>query len=291
MIQKTSGTYWIDELKKNLIALNYIKQWENVCKFNYRKNYLDCFSSVNKDFGRFSPLFWNLNEHFNCDIHAGIGELRHCIRSDLRVNGKLHLITMLRNPVERYISEFKHVQRGATWFKSVRYCKELPLYSQNCYVGHLDWRHATWEDFITCDNNQANNRQVRMLADYHEIGCESLKCLLKNSNCTEKMKNFDDKKILENAKKNLRSLSFFGLTEYQALSQYLFEKTFENKLRFSKNLKLDNQILSSKLLETNEFKNNKNVIIEKNNLDMALYEYAEKIFFERISFFHNLEKK
>jgi hypothetical protein len=99
------------------------------------------------------------------------------------------------------------------------------------------------------------------------------------------MKTFDDKKILENAKKNLRSLSFFGLTEYQALSQYLFEKTFENKLRFSKNLKLDNQRLSSKLLETNEFKNNKNAIVKKNNLDMALYEYAEKIFFERISFF------
>jgi hypothetical protein len=90
-IQKTSGTYWIDELKKNLIALIYIKEWENVCKPNYRKNYLDCFSSVKRDFGRFSPLFWNLNENFNSDIHADIGELKHCIRSDLRIKGKVKL--------------------------------------------------------------------------------------------------------------------------------------------------------------------------------------------------------
>jgi len=35
----------------------------------------------------------------------------------------------------------------------------------------------------------------------------------------------------------------------------------------------------------------KTQLLKKNNFDMALYEYAEKIFFERISFFHNLEKK
>ena len=39
--------------------------------------------------------------------------------------------------------------------------------------------------------------------------------------------------LLENAKKNLVSFSFFGLTEYQRLSQYLFEKTFKNKIKFS----------------------------------------------------------
>jgi hypothetical protein len=88
----------------------------------------------------------------------------------------IQLITILRNPVERYTSEFKHVQRGGTWPKSVRYYNELPLYCQNCYAGRLDWSHATWEDFINCDFNQANNRQVRMLADYLEIGCETLKC-------------------------------------------------------------------------------------------------------------------
>ncbi len=43
--------------------------------------------------------------------------------------------------------------------------------------------------------------------------------------------------LLENAKKNLVSFSFFGLTEYQRLSQYLFEKTFKNKIKFSQPFK------------------------------------------------------
>ena len=172
---------------------------------------------------------------------------------------------MLRNPVERYISEFKHVQRGATWLKSVRYCQETPFYSTPCYAGHLDWSHVTWDAFIKCDHNHANNRQVRMLADYYEIGCESLNCLTKDFNCNDELKKSNEEKLLENAKKNLRSMSFFGLTKYQALSQYLFEKTFENKLKFSQSLKLENDRLSWKLLETDEFKKYRNVIVEKNS--------------------------
>jgi hypothetical protein len=43
-------------------------------------------------------------------------------------------------------------------------------------IGVMERFLATWEDFINCDFNQANNRQIRMLADYCEIGCETLKC-------------------------------------------------------------------------------------------------------------------
>ena len=195
-------------------------------------------------------------------------------------------MTMLKNPIERYISEFKHVQRGATWSKSVRYCTEYHLYSQNCYSGRKDWSHATWDDFLNCDHNQANNRQVRMMADYNEIGCECLHCWTQNENCSQEMKNSNEEKILENAKTNLRSLSFFGLAEYQELSQYLFEKTFQDTLKFSKNLTLDKRRQSSELVET-EFKNHQNIIAEKNSLDIVFYKYAEKIFFARISYFQN----
>ena len=36
--------------------------------------------------------------------------------------------------------------------------------------------------------------------------------------------------LLESAKKNLRDMAFFGLTEYQRKTQFLFERTF--RLRF-----------------------------------------------------------
>ena len=291
-IQKTSGTLWINEMRKSLIALDKNNGWSNVCVWNERRKFFDCLSS-RSSFNRLSSVFWNLNENFNCDIHANIGELRKCIHADHRSKGKVNMITMLRNPIERYISEFKHVQKGATWFKSVRYCKEKPLYSRNCYAPHNDWSHATWKDFLACDYNQANNRQVRMLADFFEIGCNSLDCWTKSEkNCSKDMKSSYEAKILENAKKNLRSLSFFGLTEHQSLSQYLFDKTFQKNLKFSENsigLAEENERLSSKLLEF-EFKNYRNEIIARNTLDIALHEYAEKIFFARVSYFQNLNK-
>ena len=288
-IQKTSGTFWIDKIKINLLALNNKNSWKNVCKYDERRRFYDCLFYSKIDFGRYSSLYWSLNEIFDCDIHANIGELRRCIQADFRNQGKLNLITILRDPLERYISEFKHVQRGARWSKSVRHCKEMPVYTKTCFDSHSNCSNVTWEEFLSCDYNQANNRQVRMLADYFEIGCESLKCWTKDSNCKKEIQRTYDMKILENAKKNLRSLSFFGLTEYQALSQYLFEKTFKKKLKFSNNLSVDSveRRLSKNLLKT-EYKNYQNEIIEKNTLDIALYEYAEKLFFSRVSYFRTL---
>ena len=55
--------------------------------------------------------------------------------------------------------------------------------------------------------------------------------------------------LLENAKKNLVSFSFFGLTEYQRLSQYLFEKTFKNKFKFSQPFSEINDRIGLKSLE------------------------------------------
>lgn len=63
--------------------------------------------------------------------------------------------------------------------------------------------------------------QVRMLADLSLVGCYNM------STVPEKKR---AQLLLESAKKNLRDMAFFGLTEFQRKTQFLFERTF--RLRF-----------------------------------------------------------
>lgn len=65
--------------------------------------------------------------------------------------------------MSRYLSEWRHVQRGATWKTSLHMCdgrtptpEELP----SCYEGS-DWSGCTLQQFMDCPYNLANNRQVR----------------------------------------------------------------------------------------------------------------------------------
>ncbi len=271
-IQKTSGSFWIDEIQNNLLAHTDLHSWSNVCLLNVCR------------------WFWNFYEFFGCDIHAGYNELSNCLDNVIINIGKLHMITILRNPLDRYVSEFQHVKRGATWERAVRACNEQPIYSNSCYSGFTDWSNVSWNDFLGCEYNLANNRQVRMLANYNELGCDRLKCWLKSSNCSLEMKIKYEDDLLENAKKNLLAMSFFGLTEYQSLSQYLFEKTFKNKFKFAKPFSVNKNRLGSKLLET-VYKSSINEIEENNHLDVKLYEFATKIFFQRVSHFQSLVSK
>lgn len=71
-------------------------------------------------------------------------------------------ITLLREPISRYLSEFRHVQRGATWRNSRHWCggraasdQELP----KCYNG-VSWRGVTLDEFAACPHNLAANRLV-----------------------------------------------------------------------------------------------------------------------------------
>lgn len=60
-----------------------------------------------------------------------------------------------------------------------------------------------------------------MLADLSLVGCYNM------STVPEKKR---AQLLLDSAKKNLRDMAFFGLTEYQRKTQFLFERTF--RLRF-----------------------------------------------------------
>lgn len=73
-------------------------------------------------------------------------------------------------------------------------------------------------------------------------------------------------------------MSFFGLTEYQKISQYIFEETFN--LRFAIPFEQHNSTLSMQMYESLSPQQKDDVNIA-NALDLELYDFAKKLMFQR----------
>ncbi|XP_025033430.1 heparan-sulfate 6-O-sulfotransferase 2 [Python bivittatus] len=189
-----------------------------------------------------------------------------------RLPGNFYYITILRDPVSRYLSEWRHVQRGATWKASLHVCdgrsptsEELP----SCYSGD-DWSGCSLQEFMDCPYNLANNRQVRMLADLSLVGCYNLSVM------PEEQRN---KVLLDSAKENLKRMAFFGLTEFQRKTQYLFEKTFNMNF-----ISPFTQYNSTRASSVDIDEATQQRIEALNFLDMNLYDYAKDLFLQRYQF-------
>lgn len=89
-------------------------------------------------------LFSRYSTGWKCGLHADWTELTGCVDQELDKNEgetakrRYFYITLLRSPIPRYLSEFRHVQRGATWKNARHFClgrqataEELPA----CYAG------------------------------------------------------------------------------------------------------------------------------------------------------------
>ena len=196
-------------------------------------------------------------------------QLSNCVCFGCR---NFYYITMLRDPVSRYLSEWKHVQRGATWKTALHMCDgrsptqdELPT----CYSGD-DWSGVTLTEFMNCSSNLASNRQVRMLADLSLVGCYNL------SSMNESQRNHI---LLSSAMSNLKNMAFYGLTEFQRKTQYLFERTFS--LQF---IAAFTQINSTRAANVDLSEPVRKRIEELNFLDVQLYEYAKDLFLQRFQF-------
>ena len=95
------------------------------------------------------------------------------------------------------------------------------------------------DEFMDCSYNLAHNRQTRMLADLNLVGCYNSTAMASSSSQqTER-----DRVMLESAKHNLARMAYFGLTEQQAMSQYIFERTF--RLDFASPFEQSNATLSA----------------------------------------------
>ena len=131
-------------------------------------------------------------------------------------------------------------------------------------------------EFMACPHNLAINRQTRMLANLSLVGCYDKSFM----SASER-----DKVMLQSAKDNLRDMSFFGLTEYQVETQYLFQKTFN--LDFQEDFEQKANTHAAKQLLKPSIRSE---ILKLNHLDIALYQYAKDLFLQRVKHHRDLEK-
>ncbi|XP_051464227.1 heparan-sulfate 6-O-sulfotransferase 3 isoform X1 [Apus apus] len=269
-IQKTGGTTFGRHLVRNI-------RLEQPCYCRAGQKKCACHRpGGDKD----TWLFSRFSTGWSCGLHADWTELTSCVPAAMERRGcagnrtlrNFYYITMLRDPVSRYLSEWKHVQRGATWKTSLHMCDgrsptpdELPT----CYEGD-DWSGVSLQEFMDCTYNLANNRQVRMLADLSLVGCYNLTSMNESERNTI---------LLQSAKNNLKNMAFFGLTEFQRKTQYLFERTF--------NLKFISPFTQLNVTRASNVDIDEDVrqrIEELNFLDVQLYEYAKDLFLQRFQY-------
>ncbi|XP_028401260.1 heparan-sulfate 6-O-sulfotransferase 1-B-like [Dendronephthya gigantea] len=277
-MQKTGGTSFGKNLVRNL-------RLERTChKVVSTKSRFMCKRPNSDEFW----LYSRYSTGWICGLHADWTTWTSCLPNVLkqrlskdRLNKtKIFYITLLRDPVDRFLSEFKHVQRGATWISSKFICNNKPYNPPVCFKG-ANWSNVKLSEFLNCPYNLAFNRQTRMLANLTEIGC--------HNNDTKNFSKQYGKAMLESAKRNLRSMAYFGLVEYQRESQYLFEKTFGLKFKKKFSQVPVNETISSKawaLLTPRHLLQTRKVT----RLDRQLYSYAKALFFKRLKYIERLTK-
>uniref|UniRef100_A0A665WBH3 Heparan-sulfate 6-O-sulfotransferase n=1 Tax=Echeneis naucrates TaxID=173247 RepID=A0A665WBH3_ECHNA len=183
-IQKTGGTTFGRHLVKNI-------QLERPCDCVPGQRKCTCHRPGKAE----SWLFSRFSTGWSCGLHADWTELTSCVPLVMNKRDKktsshsmlqftsagfrnmqlltntstftnstprnFYYITMLRDPVSRYLSEWKHVQRGATWKTAIHMCDGRPPTQDElpaCYSGE-DWTGVPLADFMNCPSNLANNRQ------------------------------------------------------------------------------------------------------------------------------------
>ncbi|XP_066571312.1 heparan-sulfate 6-O-sulfotransferase 2 [Amia ocellicauda] len=275
-IQKTGGTTFGRHLVRNI-------ELEQPCACRAGQKKCTCYRPGKKE----TWLFSRFSTGWSCGLHADWTELTNCVPAVMdtkepatqKAPRNYYYITILRDPVSRYLSEWRHVQRGATWKASLHVCdgraptsSELP----SCYAGD-DWSGCSLAEFMDCPYNLANNRQTRMLADLSLVGCYNLSAMSEEER---------GRVLLASAKKNLRGMAFFGLTEFQRKTQYLFERTF--RLAFIAPFTQFNSTRAASVevgLETQAR------IRQLNQLDVELYDYARDLFLQRFQFTRQQERR
>lgn len=165
-IQKTAGTSFEKFLVRHLDI-------ERPCQCSKGKKRCSCFRPNKRNE---VWLFSRYSTGWLCGLHADFTELYVSGCVDRMLNKKegarrvrrYFYTTFLREPIARFISEYRHVNRGATWIASRHICNgraptsdELPL----CFDPNIGWDDVSLNEFLHCPFNLAFNRQTRMLAD------------------------------------------------------------------------------------------------------------------------------
>lgn len=221
-----------------------------------------------------------------CGVHADWTELTSCVPKLLDQEEKpnphrrFFYFTILREPVGRFISEWRHVKRGATWKSSKHVCNNQQYHIPTCYNGS-DWSGVTMQEFVSCPLNLAFNRQTRMLADLSLVHCYNfswspLEHHLQQPALGQETKQELEAKLLHSAKSNLLRMASFGLLSQYEDTQKLLTATLG--LEFQRNLKSRKTHSESTLFEPELMTR----IEQVNKLDMELFQFATSVFNERL---------
>jgi len=139
-------------------------------------------------------------------------------------------ITNMRDGLERFLSEWQHVKRGASWNKQYTNCNAEGHYwnefESKCFntTSKEKWKDVELEEYVDCLDNPGFNRLTKHLGDLDEVGCfETISTTDPNNDGYQNQM----VKLLKSAKKNLNDkIAYFSLNDEQRLSQWLFEQTF-----------------------------------------------------------------
>lgn len=214
-------------------------------------------------------LFSRYSTGWKCGLHAGWTSLSECVHihfADDYRQRRYFYFTVLRDPVARYLSEYAHVGRGATWKDSYINCNGRKYKQQKCYEGD-NWLNVKLDEFMRCEGNWAVNRQTRMLSDLHAINCTG----------AGMQKEDRDRLMLETAKQNLKNFAYFGLTEEQEKSQRMFEYVFGMRFKVDFVTNNNGTVASELKLRSEQIEK----IRRLNKLDLELYDFATKLFHKR----------
>jgi hypothetical protein len=169
----------------------------------------------------------------------------------------------------------------------------------------FNWSGVTLNDFTSCPYNLAHDRQTRMLADLTLVGCKDMNyeegqppppqylcamtplvgCYNASALPTARRRAV----LLRSAKQNLVNMAFFGLTERQEDTRYLFEKRFgvpflhggsgvdAGKEHFAQ-YNWTHAGLIAKTLANEKLRK----VHLANELDIELYQFARRLFDKRL---------
>ena len=212
---------------------------------------MECFKECAKD-GRRS---WTLDPP-----HADYLEILSALARARIKRSNVYMFTVIRDPVERFLSEFRYVKE--------KFCKDGVIRAWDYVIEGCD--SITIERFSQSPEalRMVHNRQTKMLAGVGDFSWEEM---YSNEN-----------ELLRAAKRNLKSMSFFLVHERMADNLEIMEsckKFFGGTFRASEGI----ERRSTKSLHTELSPNTRTSITALNKLDVELVRYANEMFSELLS--------
>eukprot|EP00050_Salpingoeca_kvevrii_P012497 m.23025 g.23025 ORF g.23025 m.23025 type:complete len:446 (-) comp4053_c0_seq1:47-1384(-) len=240
---------------------------------------------------------------WSCGIHPSLERLEACYAGHGKAgNARLFYVTVLREPVSRFLSEFL-MKKGGGWslwndgmgpearranatIPSDRFCsggwrhKQRPCAaSMPHHVGRNSSSAEVLEllpEFLACRHNPAANRQTRMLAS----GRPCISPPRSDIDDAQQAAAAEEEAglLLDLAMRALRKIAFFGILEFPRQTEQLFEWTFGVKFSGGVSPPSYHSRASHVILNATGLAGVRAV----NRLDVELFEFAVRLFQDRV---------